>query len=98
MRLLRWASELAVSDDERKAELGVEQLSALADSDLLGEAEKAFVDAALESALVDSADEIEEIEQAGEDVQVVQLPLSGGTEGAANALPSSEAGEDGSDG
>ncbi len=72
MRLLRWAAELAVATDEAKAELGIDQLAALADSDLLGDAEKYLVDAALESALAEPTDEIERIEHEGEEVQVVQ--------------------------
>lgn len=72
MRLLRWASELAVSEDEREAALGVDQLIALADSDILGDSEKAFVDAALESALAEPVEEIAEIEAAGEEPEIVQ--------------------------
>ena len=75
MRLRRWASELAVSDDFRKAELGVHQLSALADSDLLNDEEKSFVDAALETVLAEPLEEIEELETGGEEIQVVQRPV-----------------------
>ena len=35
MRNLRWAAELAVREDDRMADLGVAQLEALLDSDLL---------------------------------------------------------------
>jgi hypothetical protein len=35
LRMLRWASELAISDDESKARLGVAQLRALLHSSLL---------------------------------------------------------------
>lgn len=66
LRNLRWASELAVDDDPARADLGVVQLKALLDSDLLDETETVFVDAtlnllvegpvaALESLGVDSA-------------------------------------------
>lgn len=74
MRLLRWASELAVSNDLRRAELGVHQLSALADSDLLDEEEKSFVDAALETVLAEPLEEIKELETGGDEIQVVRRP------------------------
>ena len=47
MRILRWAAELAVSDDQAHARLGVAQLGALLQSELLDEEEKDFVQAAL---------------------------------------------------
>ena len=62
MRLMRWSSELAMAADHHKTQLGVGQLRALAGSELLGEAEKAFVEAALRSALVRA---IRTIEQGG---------------------------------
>ncbi len=76
MRLLRWAAELAVSDDDRRAALGVDQLTALSVSSLLDDPEKALVDAALESALDSSAEEIKAIESSGEPVEVVLLAPS----------------------
>lgn len=76
MRNLRWAAELAVSDDAAKSELGVAQLIALGDSDLLDEGQQLFVDAALEAVVGDAA---EEVDAAGPDVEVVRasepLPL-----------------------
>lgn len=72
MRLLRWAAELAIAEDERKVELGVDQLRALAHSDLLGGQEKAFVDAALESALVKRAGQIEQRTKAAGEVHALQ--------------------------
>lgn len=68
MRILRWAAELAVSDDEAHARLGVTQLGTLLTSDLLDEEEKDFVQAAL-TAVVSPA--VQQIEQLGEDVHVV---------------------------
>jgi len=68
MRNLRWASELAVSDDEAKSQLGLAQLRALLDSGLLDEREKAFVDAAL---AVKVKEPLREIEQLGADVRVI---------------------------
>jgi hypothetical protein len=70
LRNLRWASELAVDADERKAALGVAQLNALADSDLLDESQQLFVDAALETVI---RVPLEELAEAGEDAQVVEL-------------------------
>jgi|1186.fasta_scaffold1036334_1 hypothetical protein len=69
MRNLRWAAELAVKDDERMADLGVAQLAALLESDLLDDSEKGFVEAALDAVYQDPE---AEIEQLGEDVDVVQ--------------------------
>ena len=71
---MRWSSELAMEADERKSQLGVEQLSALANSELLGGAEKAFVDAALESALADVVVAIEDVEQADGEIAIVGRP------------------------
>jgi hypothetical protein len=94
MRLLRWAAELAVSVDEEKSALGVDQLIALLDSDILGDSEKALVDAALESALAEPAEEIAELEAVGKEPEIVQgdqkkqgttteLPSRGQDEGSA---------------
>jgi hypothetical protein len=58
MRNLRWAAELAVESDIRKARLGFAQLNALAGSDMLEDAEQLFVDAALESVVREPADEV----------------------------------------
>ena len=71
MRILRWAAELAVSDDQAHARLGVAQLGALLQSELLDEEEKNFVQAAL-TAVVRVP--VERIEQFGGDVQVVSEP------------------------
>jgi hypothetical protein len=68
MRILRWAAELAVADDRAHARLGVTQLGTLLTSDLLDEEEKDFVQAAL-TAVVEPA--VQQIEQLGEDVQVI---------------------------
>lgn len=77
MRILRWAAELAVSDDQAHSRLGVVELGALLGSELLDEEEKDFVQAALEAVVRIPA---ERIEQLGGDVQVVAEPdLSDGT-------------------
>jgi len=71
MRNLRWAAELAVSADPAKSGLGVSQLNALGDSDMLDEGQQLFVGAALEAVIEDAA---EEVEQAGRDAEVVRAP------------------------
>jgi hypothetical protein len=68
MRILRWAAELAVSDDRAHSRLGVAELGALLQSELLDEEEKDFVQAAL-TAVVRVP--VEQIEQLGGDVKVV---------------------------
>jgi hypothetical protein len=75
MRQLRWASELTVSEDPRKAQLGVDQLIALASSALLSEDDKIFIDATLASAIHGPQAEIEAAEHDGQDIRVVQLDL-----------------------
>jgi hypothetical protein len=75
MRQLRWAAELAVSDDPRKAQLGVDQLDALIESALLSEAEKSLVDAALLSSIHAPVAEIEATEKVGERTRVVQMDV-----------------------
>lgn len=67
MTTLRWAAELAVSDDVRKARLGVQELKALQKSRLIGSIEAEFIIAALDAALEVP---ILAIEQAGDDVEV----------------------------
>lgn len=75
MRNLRWAAELAVHEDDRTARLGVSQLDALAESDLLDETQQAFLDAALESVVRTPREELAELADAGEDAEVVELSI-----------------------
>jgi hypothetical protein len=89
-RVLRWAAELAVSDNEGQAKLGVSQLNALGDSDLLDDAQQLFVDAALQAVVDEPADEIDE---AGNDAEIIRLPGPG-----APPVPSDENEEGGDDG
>ena len=70
MRILRWAAELAVSLDDRMADLGVAQLGALLRSDLLDDSEKVFVEVALDAVYEDPE---AELTQLGEDAEVIQL-------------------------
>lgn len=70
IRSLRWAAELAVSLDDRMADLGVAQLAALLTSDLLDAAEKVFVEAALDAVYQDPQAELDAL---GQDAEVIQL-------------------------
>lgn len=90
MRILRWAAELAVSDDEAHARLGVAQLGALLSSELLDEEEKDFVQAALEAVV---RVPVQQIEQLGRDVEVVAEPdLSAGGGADVQSAPEAEQG------
>jgi hypothetical protein len=72
MRNLRWAAELSISEDDRMADLGVAQLEALLNSDLLDDAEKVFVEAALDTVYEDPEAELEQLGDDAEAVQVVE--------------------------
>jgi hypothetical protein len=88
MRSLRWGAELAVSADDRTARLGIAQLRALAESDLLDEGQQLFVDAALDAVVRVPADRIAE---AGSDARVVQLEDDAGPDpGGGSALQSNQ--------
>jgi hypothetical protein len=69
MRSLRWAAELSVSNDAAKSLLGIRQLKALRDSELLTPVEQRFIDAAL-NATIEIARAA--ITRSGEDVQVIR--------------------------
>jgi len=71
LRMLRWASELAISDDESKARLGVAQLRALLHSSLLTVEEISFVRAAL---AVNIRNPVERMEQLGGEAQATLVP------------------------
>ena len=60
MKTLQWAAELAVSDDQATARLGLGELQALSVSYLNDPEVQAFVDAALETVVEPVADEIED--------------------------------------
>ena len=92
MRILRWAAELAVSEDEAHARLGVAQLGTLLSSELLDEEEKDFVQAALEAVV---RVPVQQIEQLGEDVQVVaESDLSAGAGAGVQSATEDEQGRD----
>lgn len=69
MRILRWAAELAVSNDAAKARLGTQELKALRDSNLLTPVEQAFIYAALDVTIESPR---QAITQAGEDAEAVR--------------------------
>jgi hypothetical protein len=71
MRMLRWASELAISDDEPKARLGVAQLSTLLHSSLLTAEEISFVRAALAASI---RNPVELMEQLGGEARATLVP------------------------
>lgn len=70
MRMLRWASEEASSTEPTRARIGVAALDALSASELLQEEDQALVDAVID-ALIEEP--VEAIEQAGGDVDVVEV-------------------------
>ena len=89
MRILRWAAELAVSNDAAKARLGVQELEALRASEMLTSAEQGFIYAAL-AATIEIP--LQAIAQSARDVEVV-VDLNANTSGE---IPvSSEEGEQG---
>jgi hypothetical protein len=51
MRNLRWAAELAVSNETAKSRLGLQELEALWTSELLTDVEQGFIDAALKATI-----------------------------------------------
>lgn len=71
MRTFRWAAELAVSGDDARAQLGVDQLVALGELSYLGGEQGALIDAALAAVVDDTASLVE---QAGPDVEVEIAP------------------------
>jgi hypothetical protein len=70
MRHLRWAAELAVSEDQQQAELGIAELLALGESSALDATEQRLVDAALEAVYRDPVDAVE---RAGAEAEVLYL-------------------------
>lgn len=91
---LRWAAELAVEPTETRARLGLSELHALAESDLLDASQQIFIDAAL-AAIVEKP--VEQIVQAGADAEVLQVLAREhvGVPDAASAALSSEPNDEG---
>lgn len=95
MQALRWAAELAASDEEAKARLGVRQLRALADSNLSDPEVQVLVDAALEAVIEELADEVDL--DPDSEVQPIPAPPADGRHSAAAGTRDSDvqSGEDG---
>jgi hypothetical protein len=96
MRVLRWAAELAVSDDQAHSRLGVAELGALLQSELLDEEEKDFVQAALTAVVRVPVEQIEQIEQLGRDAVVIaesELPTEPMAVVASQVQPEVERGD-----
>lgn len=70
MRMLRWASEQAASEEIAKSRMGVAALDALSTSELLQEPDQNLVDAVIDSLIEEPLDEIEE---AVGEVEVVEI-------------------------
>jgi uncharacterized protein (DUF4213/DUF364 family) len=90
MRNLRWAADLAVSKDVAQAKLGLAQLNALGNSDMLDADQQRFIDAALAAVVKEPVAEIEAVGPEEAIVRVLEVSQEGG-------VPSEES-EEGSDG
>ena len=74
-RNLRWAAELAITpDDKRRSDLGLYMLETLRDSKLVDPDGAQLVNTALRAALSGPLAPIESIEEAGEELRVVEDP------------------------
>jgi hypothetical protein len=91
MRMLRWAAELAVSEDTAKSRLGIQELKALRGSDLLTPADEEFIDAALRAAITTPRNEITEMIQSAGRPEVVVMT---GTEVTGGGVVQSKAGDE----
>jgi hypothetical protein len=94
MRNLRWAAEMAIARDDQRAQLGIAELRALGESDLLDEEQRGFVDAALASVLEEP---LEEVEGAEADGRLPEASLQDGAsaEPSQAGLESSQENEEG---
>lgn len=70
MRMLRWASEQAASEDEARSRMGVAALGALSTSELLQAPDQEIVDVVIDSLLEEP---VQAIEQSSEDVEVIEV-------------------------
>lgn len=91
MRNVRWAAELAVSDDEAQARLGVLELERLGADPALQQREQEMVDAALQAAQF--ADR-KALETAGSQAEVVVLEQSSTAAPRRARAPQAVEGED----
>lgn len=72
-RTIRWAAEQAVSNDERVRQLGVDALLAYADSELLDDEDRRFLESVTDSVLAPTLGEIDEAAEVDLDGVVVTL-------------------------
>lgn len=72
-RTIRWAAEQAVSNDERVRQLGVDALLAYADSELLDDEDRRFLESVTDSVLAPTLGEIDESAEVDLDGVVVTL-------------------------
>lgn len=70
MRNLRWAAELALDDDPKRALLGFKELEALETADMLDDEQKVFVTAALSAVVAGPESTIDELSENGQEVIV----------------------------
>lgn len=71
MRMLRWASEQATSNEDGTARMGLAVLDALSESELLQQPDQALVDAVLLVVLEDPVGQLEATES--DDAEVVEV-------------------------
>ncbi len=74
MRMLRWASEQAASEDSAKSRMGIAALEALSSSELLQNPDQDLVDAVIDSLVEEPMERIAEL--AG-DVEVIEVDSGG---------------------
>lgn len=88
MRTLRWAAELALDDDPKRALLGVKELEALEVADMLDEEQQVFVTAAHQAVVAEPESTIDELAEEGQEV-IVEVS---GRENTSDLGPLSEEG------
>lgn len=83
MRNLRWAAELALDDDPKRALLGLKELEALETADMLDDEQKVFVTAALDAVVAGPESALDELAREGQEVIV---EVSGTASGRTNRV------------
>jgi hypothetical protein len=73
MRLMRWAAELAVDGDDRRASVGIAALDALQGSELLQDEDLDLVEAVAQSLLEETVAEYDQDAETGEDDEVAYV-------------------------
>lgn len=88
MRNLRWAAELSLDDNPKRALLGVKELEALATAEMLDAEQKVFVTAAHEAVVAEAESAIDELFEEGQEVIV---EVSGSASGQTTWIGTAEA-------